>query len=189
MTDEELTEKYFTKYLYALSNDGVVNVKITLAKVLSKELFKKSKIRKNNFLKFSENLWMLKNNNFITIVNKLKNDKNNIINSYFKNLTEEQLNIIDSSEDVFIDTSDVFFDNKMNILKETFGISRNLPLNSEISKKSVKVKQIKEENSENILDGNSSSLSDTSQDLTKMINSEESEDLLLKDVKKKINDS
>jgi hypothetical protein len=40
---EEIIEEYFIRHLYALSNDKVVNVRITLSKVISREIFKRSK--------------------------------------------------------------------------------------------------------------------------------------------------
>lgn len=70
----------------------------------------------------------------ITIYKILLNDRKKSVRSYFNNLSEEEINIINQSSLKEIDISEIKFDNKMIILKETFGISRNLPLNS-INKK------------------------------------------------------
>jgi len=70
----------------------------------------------------------------ITIIKKLINDKSKNVLSYFSKLTDEERKQINEASSVEIKTYDIIFDNKMNILKETFGISRNLPLNSLIKK-------------------------------------------------------
>ncbi len=44
---EEMIEKYFIRHLYTLANDKVVNVRITLAKVISREIFKRSNYLNN----------------------------------------------------------------------------------------------------------------------------------------------
>ena len=144
------------KYLFALSKDRIVNVRITLAKVISKEILKKGKFK--FFLIFIinnlGNPWILKNGNMITILKNLINDKSKGVKAYFNDLSEEQIKTINEAESKDIDISDVKFDSKMTILKETFGISRNLPLNSSIKrenlidvKKEIEIKQ-KEKESE-----------------------------------------
>lgn len=72
-----------------------------------------------------------------TIIKKLLEDKSKNVISFFSQLNEEERKIIDSTKNETIDISDIVFDNKMNILKETFGISRNLPLNSIIKKENL----------------------------------------------------
>ena len=58
----------------------------------------------------------------------MKTDKNNIVNSYFKeiNIENNEKYNTPQNEDLYT----IIFDNRMSILKEIFGISRNLPLNS-----------------------------------------------------------
>lgn len=70
----------------------------------------------------------------IAIIKKLLSDKSKNVLAYFSNLSDEDRKMINESAPADINTDDIVFDNKMNILKETFGISRNLPLNSQIKK-------------------------------------------------------
>jgi len=95
---------------------------------------------------------MLKNADMITILKNLINDKSKGVKSYFNNFNEEQIKLINEAGSKEININDVKFDNKMTILKETFGISRNLPLNSAIRRDNLtdvkKYEKINEEQRE-----------------------------------------
>ena len=86
----------------------------------------------------------------ITIIKKLLSDKSKNVTSLFSGLSEEERKQINEAVDAEINTEDIIFDNKMNILKETFGISRNLPLNSQI-KKQQNSTQVKIQNANQFL--------------------------------------
>jgi hypothetical protein len=88
----------------------------------------------------------------ITILKNLINDKSRGVKSYFNGLTDEEKKLILEVESKEININDIKFDNKMTILKETFGISRNLPLNSTIRRDNlIDVKRFEKENEEQIV--------------------------------------
>jgi serine/threonine-protein phosphatase 4 regulatory subunit 1 len=109
--DREICEKYIINYLIKLCNDKVVNVRISLSKVLSK-IFKKNELN-----------WVWQNEDLVKIAYKLKLDANKNVNILWTDIAVPQA-------DPILESFNHLFTNNMNILIDEFGIYKNLPLNS-----------------------------------------------------------
>ena len=119
-----------------LVSDRVVNVRVTLAKVMSELFINKSTLIHYNlfFLNFLDHEWTLKNDDLNKIAFHLKSDANKNVHSLFKecNNIKEML----YTEDELGESNSLFL-NRMTILKEEFGITRNLPVNAKPCEKSI----------------------------------------------------
>lgn len=138
--NEEVTLSILIKYLQMLLFDRVVNVRVTLAKVIS-DLFRNKTYA-----------WTLKNEHLLKIANTLKKDKNRNVYNQFEGI--ELVDNVPYTEEESID-SNFSFTNKMTILKEEFGITRNLPVNAKVKlvespkKKSLEEPQIEKTDNPN----------------------------------------
>jgi len=128
--NEELVISTILKYIKMLAFDRVVNVRVTLSKVMS-ELFKNKSIRLF-YLYYLDRPWIFQNTELIKIANMLKNDENKNVSVLFINIDNFGSALF--SEDEYFDPNS-FFTNKMIVLKDEFGINRNLPINSKINLK------------------------------------------------------
>jgi hypothetical protein len=117
------------KYIKNLIFDRVVNVRLTIANVIS-DLFKnKSNIKYLNLKK--DHSWVLENSEILKIVNFLKKDSNKNVFSLFSEI--EIGNYFFTEEEIY--DSNPSFTNKMSLIKDEFGIVKNLPSNSKINLK------------------------------------------------------
>jgi hypothetical protein len=120
--NEELLMNIFYQPLQLLQFDKIVNVRITLAKVISKIFKNQSKNKVNN----SEYPWAVKSEKVNRIASNLKKDLNKNVYNHFIEIN----NMIEyTDEGEYIEVNDSFV-NKMEILREEFGITRNLPVNN-----------------------------------------------------------
>ena len=123
LNNKDVILNILLKYIEAIALDTVVNVKVTLAKVLSKAIKQESK---NKFKIIIDCKWLLENEKTMKIIQILKSDKNRNINVYFEDLHNLNVDLKEKIETNYV------FDNIMSILKDEFGILRNLPLNSKL---------------------------------------------------------
>lgn len=82
------------------------------------------------------------------IIHRLTNDKSSSIRDIFKTI---QIPLIEQVNDISNDSDacSILFDDKMTILKEVFGISKNLPINSKIKDSNLIKEDLKNKAKEN----------------------------------------
>ncbi len=76
------------------------------------------------------------NDDFNKLAYHLKRDKNKNVSTLFENI--QNIKLVSFTEEES-ETSNDIFTNKMNILREEFGIVRNLPINSKLKTVEIKV--------------------------------------------------
>jgi hypothetical protein len=126
LENEDITMKIVFKNLKMLVSDRVVNVRVSLALLMSEVFIHKSIY--NYFLYFIlEFAWVLKHEGCNKLAFHLKSDANKNVYSLFADCKDISEKLYSDEE---LGESNSLFLNKMFILKDEFGITRNLPVNS-----------------------------------------------------------
>jgi len=120
---QEITIDYLLPYLKRLVFDKVVNVRVTLSKVISELFINGSKLIFN--LEYS---WVNQNEELNKIASHLENDENKNVNILWRDFKDFKKIYYSEEEQSNYNNSE--FVNKMKFLNDEFGISRNLPSKS-----------------------------------------------------------
>ena len=168
--NEKIFEENISQLLIDLAYDQVPNVKIVLAKFIVKMLTKE---------KYKH---LINNDTIKKIVKILKNDKNKEIVSYMDKI--KNLEIEDIDVEIEKNVNWKFIDN-MKFVSNEFGITKNVPLNSNFKDNKFKNETNKEDIIDKQKDKNEINIDENNKEINEEIKKEEPKEANVKEEDKK----